>query len=216
MPHRSQPDSSHLVQPGHPAPRTAESAAAPSDQTVEALLVNQARHDPDAFGRLYERYVDKIYAYIFHRVGSPQDAEDLTARTFYKALEKLDSYEDRGLPFSAWLYRIAHNLTANWHRDHSRRRSLPLDGLTLTSAHKETPEASLEATERSTALWEAIDRLPGDRRDLLLYKFGNRFSNLEIGKLLGRSEGAIKSLYFRTLAVLREDLESRGWEEDEE
>ena len=60
-----------------------------------------------------------------------------------------------------------------------------------------------------------INRLPGDRRDLLLYKFGNRFSNLEIGKLLGRSEGAIKSLYFRTLAVLREDLESRGWEEEE-
>ncbi|MBP7963396.1 MAG: sigma-70 family RNA polymerase sigma factor [Caldilineaceae bacterium] len=214
MPHRSQPDSPQPTQPSPPSP-SGENSAAPSDQTVEALLVNQARHDPDAFGRLYERYVDKIYAYIFHRVGNSQDAEDLTARTFYKALEKLDSYEDRGLPFSAWLYRIAHNLTANWHRDRSRRRLLPLDGLTLTSAQRDTPEASLEAGERRSALWEAIDRLPGDRRDLLLYKFGNRFSNLEIGKLLGRSEGAIKSLYFRTLAVLREDLESRGWEEDE-
>jgi len=176
--------------------------------------VIQAQHDPNAFGLLYERYVDKIYAYIYHRVGNSQDAEDLTARTFYKALEKLDSYEDRGLPFSAWLSRIAHNLTANWHRDHSRRRFLPLDGLTLPGPQRDAPETSLEEGERRSALWEAINRLPGERRDLLLYKFGNRFSNLEIGKLIGRSEGAVKSLYFRTLAVLREDLKSRGWEND--
>jgi len=189
-------------------------APEPSDQALEALLVRQAQHDPDAFGLLYERYVDKIYGYIYHRVGNSQDAEDLTARTFYKALEKLASYEDRGLPFSAWLYRIAHNLTANWHRDRSRRRFLPLDGLTLPGARKDMPEHSLEEGERRAALWGAINRLPGERRDLLLYKFGNRFSNLEIGKLIGRSEGAVKSLYFRTLAVLREDLQSRGWEDE--
>ncbi|RIK29816.1 MAG: hypothetical protein DCC55_37745, partial [Chloroflexi bacterium] len=98
--------------------------AVPED---EAALVAQARNDPTAFGVLYERYVERIYAYIYHRVGNVQDTEDLTARTFYRALDKLDTYEDRGLPFSAWLFRIAHNLVANWHRDRGRRRFLSLD-----------------------------------------------------------------------------------------
>ena len=74
---------------------------------AEALLVEQARRDPAAFGVLYERYVDRIYAYIYHRVGNMQEAEDLTARTFYRALDNLESYEDRGAPFAAWLFRIA-------------------------------------------------------------------------------------------------------------
>ena len=84
----------------------------PSDQT----LVARAKSDPQAFGELYERYVGKIYNYIYYRVSDSTEAEDLTARTFYQALAKLDSYEERGLPFSAWLYRIAHNLVANWRR----------------------------------------------------------------------------------------------------
>lgn len=191
------------------------SAVPPADSpNAESLLVAQARHDPDAFGLLYERYVDRIYSYIYHRVGSAQDAEDLTARTFYKALEKLDTYEDRGLPFSAWLYRIAHNLAANWHRDHGRRRFLSLDGLSLPGGRRDSPEAVLEEGERHSALWDAINRLPEERRDLLLHKFSGRLSNLEIGKLMGRSEGAVKSLYFRTLAALREDLQARGWHDD--
>lgn len=193
----------------------AQSAPLGTEQAAEALLVAQARHDPSAFGLLYERYVDRIYSYIYHRVGAAQDAEDLTARTFYKALEKLDSYEDRGLPFSAWLYRIAHNLTANWHRDHSRRRFLSLDSLNLSGSRKDSPEAALEDGERDSALWDAINRLPKDRRDLLLHKFSGRLSNLEIGNLMNRSEGAVKSLYFRTLAALREDLQARGWNREE-
>lgn len=95
----------------------------------ESWLVLQARQEPAAFGVLYERYIDRIYAYIYHRVGNSQDTEDLTARTFYRALDKLDTYEDRGLPFSAWLFRIAHNLVANWHHDRGRRRFLSLDKL---------------------------------------------------------------------------------------
>ena len=93
----------------------------------ESALVAQARRDPSAFGVLYQRYVDRIYAYIYHRVGNEQDTEDLTARTFYRALDKFDTYQDRGLPFGAWLFRIAHNLVANWHRDHSRRSFMSLD-----------------------------------------------------------------------------------------
>ncbi len=177
----------------------------------EAALVESAKEDPAAFGILYEQYIDRVYAYIYHRVGNAQDTEDLTARTFYRALDKLHTYEDRGLPFSAWLFRIAHNLVANWHRDRGRRRFLSLDKLWSHSKEGDTPEEQMEREEKHAALWEAIDQLPEDRQNLLLYKFGSRLSNLEIGELLQKSESAIKSLYFRTLATLRKELETTGW-----
>ena len=177
----------------------------------EAALVLRAQNEPTAFGILYERYIDRVYAYIYHRVGNAQDTEDLTARTFYRALDKLHTYEDRGLPFSAWLFRIAHNLVANWHRDRGRRRFLSLDKLWSHSREGDTPEEHIEQEERHEALWEAIDSLPDDRRNLLLYKFSSRLSNLESGEMMNKSESAIKSLYFRTLAALRKELETKGW-----
>ena len=188
-------------------------AVSPRDAAVdeEAALVLRAQNDPAAFGILYERYIDRVYAYIYHRVGNTQDTEDLTARTFYRALDKLHTYEDRGLPFSAWLFRIAHNLVANWHRDRGRRRFLSLDKLWSHSREGDTPEEKVEQAERNEALWEAIDSLPDDRRNLLLYKFSSRLSNLEIGEMMDKSESAIKSLYFRTLAALRKELETQGW-----
>jgi RNA polymerase sigma-70 factor (ECF subfamily) len=191
------------------APSATAPAAAPLDD--EPALVAAARHDPTAFGVLYERYIERIYAYIYHRVGNVQDTEDLTARTFYRAIDKLNMYEDRGLPFSAWLFRIAHNLVANWHRDRGRRRFLSLDRLWSHSQESDTPEERLEKAETHQALWDAINRLPAERRDLLLYKFSSRLSNLEIGQMMNKSEGAIKSLYFRTLSTLRKELEGKGW-----
>lgn len=198
------------------ATTAADDVAGESPHGDEAAFVAQARHDPAAFGVLYERYVERIFAYIYHRVGNVQETEDLTARTFYRALDKLDTYEDRGLPFSAWLFRIAHNLVANWHRDRGRRRFLSLDRLWLHSRDGDTPEAHVEKAETHEALWGAINRLPAERRDLLLYKFSSRLSNLEIGQMMDKSEGAIKSLYFRTLAALRKDLECIGWGQPEE
>jgi RNA polymerase sigma-70 factor (ECF subfamily) len=178
---------------------------------AEALLVEEARREPAAFGVLYERYVDRIYGYIYHRVGNVQEAEDITARTFYRALDNLHSYEDRGAPFAAWLFRIAHNLMANWHRDRSRRRFLSLDRLWSQRAEDDSPEEQVEQEENHEALWSAISRLPEERRNLLVWKFGSQMSNVEIGELMNKSESAIKSLYFRTLAALRQDLEARGW-----
>jgi RNA polymerase sigma-70 factor (ECF subfamily) len=186
-------------------------ALSPDEASAEVLLIEQARSNPSAFGVLYERYVDRIYAYIYHRVGNVQEAEDLTARTFYRALDNLESYEDRGAPFAAWLFRIAHNLMANWHRDRSRRRFLSLDRLWGHSAAQTSPEHQVEQAETHEALWSAISRLPEERRNLLLWKFGSQMSNVEIGELMDKSESAIKSLYFRTLAALRQDLEARGW-----
>jgi RNA polymerase sigma-70 factor (ECF subfamily) len=145
-------------------------------------------------------------------VGNVQDAEDLTARTFYRALDKLNTYEDRGLPFSAWLFRIAHNLVANWHRDRNKRRFLPLEKLWWQSEDRVTPQEQVEQEEAQRDLWAAINRLPEERRNLLLYKVNTTLSNLEIGEMMNKSESAIKSLYFRTLAALRRDLEEHGWD----
>lgn len=174
----------------------------------EPVLVANAKLDPQAFGVLYERYLDRIYSYIYRRVGNTQDTEDLTAHTFFKAFDKLNSYEDRGYPFSAWLFRIAHNLVANWHRDSGRRRFMPLDRIWSYYSDSDTLDERVARDENHTALWDAIDRLPPERRELLFYKFSNCLSNVEIGELMNKSESAIKSLYFRTLAALRQDLEA--------
>ena len=176
------------------------------ERAIESALVARAKKDTQAFGELYERYVDRIYSYVYSRVQNAEDAEDLTARIFYRSLDRLDSYEDRGLPFGAWLFRIAHNLVANWRRDQGRRTFVLIDGMVFPAERRDEPEAAAERREGEEALWAAIERLPEERRRLLFHKFGDQLTNIEIGELMQKSEGAIKSLYFRTLAALRRDL----------
>lgn len=172
----------------------------------ESTLIARAKEDAQAFGALYERYVDRIYSYICYRVGNDQDAEDLTARTFYRALDHFPSYEDRGAPFSAWLYRIAHNAVANWHRDHSRRKMVPLDDLVLSAPSSKGPAVRTEKSEEEDVMLNAVRRLAPDRQQLIILKHVEGMTNTEIGEVMGRTEGAIKSLYHRTLVTLREEL----------
>ncbi len=160
------------------------------------------------FGLLYERYVGNIYNYIYYRTSNHHDAEDLTARTFYRALKHFSRYVDRGAPFSAYLYRIAHNLVANWHRDHSRRQIISLDELVTRMPRREGPIALAEEHEEQDWLLDAVRRLPPERQQLLILKFVEQMSNVEIGQVMGRTEGAIKSLYHRTLVALRKELVS--------
>ena len=179
----------------------------------EPGLVARAKTDPDAFGHLYERYAKKIYNYLYYRTGNPHDAEDLTARVFYRAMVSLASYTSRGLPFSAWLYRIAHNLVANWHRDRGRRQTLPLHEAARQdwqALRTDAPETVAETNEAQERLLNAIRRLPPDRQQLIILKFVERLSNTEIGQVMNKSEGAIKSLYHRTLLALRDELDSTG------
>ena len=179
----------------------------------ESALIERAKSDPSGFGELYEQYVDRIYNYVYHRVGNHYEAEDITARTFQRALEHLGRDEDRGAPFSAWLYRIAHNLVANWHRDRSRlqRRVISLGEMLQLHPQEDGPARLGESGEEQAALAGAIRRLPSDRQLLLVLKFSEELPNAQIGRVMSRSEGAIKSLYHRTLVALREDLERRGF-----
>jgi RNA polymerase sigma-70 factor (ECF subfamily) len=100
-----------------------------SEFKEEDVLKSASDGDREAFGQLYERYVDRIFNYVYYRTGNLHDAEDLTARVFQRAMNHIQNYTDRGVPFSAWLYRIAHNLVANWHRDRSRRQEIPLNDI---------------------------------------------------------------------------------------
>lgn len=176
----------------------------------ENELVELAKSDKQAFGELYQRYVKRIYNYIYYRTGNHHDSEDLTARVFMRAMAHIADYDNRGVPFSAWLYRIAHNLVANWHRDNNRHKIIPLDDFMVSKSPGENPEAMAEHIEESEQLLASIRRLPDDRQQLLFFKFVEHLSNADIGQLMNRTEGAIKSLYFRTLTALHEDLSSRG------
>lgn len=175
----------------------------------DSELIKRAKTDNDAFGQLYERYVDRIYNYVYYRTGNVADAEDLTARVFMRAMKHIGNYDDRGVPFSAWLYRIAHNLVANWHRDRSRRIIMSLDDVSHWNFQEESPESLTQFFEDREALLVTIRRLPADRQELLILKFVERLSNKDIGDIMGRSEGAIKSLYHRTLLSLREEIQSK-------
>jgi RNA polymerase sigma-70 factor (ECF subfamily) len=171
----------------------------------DTQLVQEAKEDPAAFGTLYERYVKQIYNYVYYRVGNHQDAEDLTSRTFFRALRHIENYEDRGAPVSAWFYRIAHNLVANWHRDHGRHPVVALEAAPM-SDWPESPEMVAVENEEQERLLSVVRGLPADRQRLLVLKFAGRMSNAEIGLIMERTEGAIKSLYHRTLIALRQEF----------
>ena len=172
----------------------------------EDVLTRASQGDRDAFGQLYERYIDRIFNYVYYRTGNLHDAEDLTARVFQRAMNHIKNYTDRGVPFSAWLYRIAHNLVANWHRDRSRRQEIPINDVPILPSKGDHPERNLVHSQEQEALLRLIRRLPSERQNLLILKFVENMSNAEIGSIMGRSEGAVKSLYHRTLLALRDQL----------
>lgn len=182
----------------------------------ETELVERAKTDKEAFGEIYTRYVDRIYSYVYYRTGDVAEAEDLTAKIFFRAMNHIPRYTDRGLPFSAWLYRIARNLVANWHRDRSRRRMLSLDDITHWKVGQESPEIETQLLQDRDALLRVVRRLPAERQELLILKFVDRLSNAEVGEIMERSEGAIKSLYHRTLLSLREEYEKESNPEPEQ
>ena len=170
------------------------------------VLSRAVQGEREAFGEIYETYVGRIFNYVYYRTGNVEDAEDLTARVFYRALHHIRNYNDRGVPFSAWLYRIAHNLVANWHRDRSRRQEIPLSDTPNLPYRGEMPEQALMDNEERRGLMRMIRGLPPERQELLILKFVDHFSNAEIGQIMGRSEGAVKSLYHRTLLALRDEV----------
>jgi RNA polymerase sigma-70 factor (ECF subfamily) len=176
----------------------------------EAALVRRATGEPEAFARLYDAYVDRVYRYAFRRLHDHAEAEDLTAQTFRRALERLPQYEWRGLPFGAWLFRIAHNLLVD--RRRGTATPLSLDGLTEHGAEIVAGDGAdaadaVELREELDAAWAAVATLPPLQRRAIVLRFGQDRSHAEVGVLIGRSEAATKQIIYRAIKTLRVKLE---------
>jgi len=172
----------------------------------ERQLVERAQHgDRDALEQLYLLHFDRIYSYLRVNVGNRHDAEDLTTQTFLRMLESIGRFRWQSAPFSAWLFRIAHNLTVDHFR--ARRPELAEDEVREPFGEEESSaeEQALDSMAQAGMLG-LIEELSAEQRQVLALKFVFGFGNLEIGGILGKTEGAVKSLQHRALASLEKQL----------
>jgi RNA polymerase sigma-70 factor (ECF subfamily) len=170
----------------------------PVDET--ALLSRAREYDQAAIAEIYDRYSLRIYNYIYHRLGNAHLAEDLTATVFLRMLEAIRSSRAWQSSFSGWLYRIAHNLVVDYFRA-GRQEELPLEEWPVPP--KEHPADIAERSIANQRLRDAIGQLTGEQNVVVTLKFLEGFSNAEVARAIGKSEGAVKSLQFRALAALR-------------
>ncbi len=168
------------------------------DEQDERTLVDAARADPARFLELYDRHFHRVYAYVSRRVASRADVEDVTSEVFHRALANLATFEWRGAPFAAWLFRIAANAIADRRRQAAREADDP-----PSDSEGQNPDL-----ERRVLLYELVGRLTGDQRRVIEMRFGEDRSILEVARALGRSEGAVKQLQRRAIERLRASLES--------
>lgn len=172
----------------------------------EGELVRRAiRRDSAAFGVLYERHLDRIYRYVYYRVGSTSEAEDLTEAVFLKAWEAIDRYEPRGAPIAAWLYRLAHNLVVDHYR--GRHPSTPLEDV------MDSEEVGVDVVEAVEDLLEveevraAMLRLNPEYQQMIVLRFIEGLSHAEVAGIVGKSEGATRVIQHRALQALARALQ---------
>jgi RNA polymerase sigma-70 factor (ECF subfamily) len=172
---------------------------------TESDLVRLAiRRNADAFGQLYQIHLDSIYRYIFYRVGSAPEAEDLTEQVFLKAWEHIGRYDERGLPFAAWLYRMAHNLVV----DHYRTRR-PTEELSETLVEaREGPAESVERRMEAAGMAAALRTLSPEHQQVIVLRFVQGLSHAEAAAVMGKTEGATRILQHRALGALHAALRS--------
>lgn len=163
----------------------------------ERLLIESAKRDPRGFGELYERNFERVYSYVVSRVHDRSEAQDVTAEVFHQALANLDRFEWRGVPFAAWLYRIAANAIVDRAQRVAREASIDQDA---------RDETDLEEVEQRAQIFRLVADLPEDQSKVVRMRFVEGHSVREIAKELGRSEGAVKQLQFRALQNLRDRL----------
>jgi RNA polymerase sigma-70 factor, ECF subfamily len=170
---------------------------APIPEVEERLLVAAAQKDPSRFAELYDHNFERVYAYVARRIGNRAEAEDITSEVFHQALANLGRYEWRGVPFVAWLLRIAANAVADrWNRAARESGHPPPD----RPSHA---EVSLEEVADRARLFRLVSTLPVDQKSVIEMRFAQEKSIREIAQAMGRSEGAIKQLQFRALEKLR-------------
>jgi RNA polymerase sigma-70 factor (ECF subfamily) len=167
----------------------------------EQALINRAQNgDTEAFGDLYENYLDTIYRYIYYRVQNHQDAEDLTETVFLKAWQKIPDYHLGKTPFVAWVYRIAHNSVIDHYR--TRKEAVSLNEQLLVSDGKMNLEERILSNEQKQTLMEAIKRLSPLHQHVLVLRFINGLKPAEVAEVLDRNVGAVRVLQHRALKAL--------------
>jgi RNA polymerase sigma-70 factor (ECF subfamily) len=166
----------------------------------ERLLIQAAQNDPSRFAELYESNFNRVYAFVVRRVKDREEAQDVTAEVFHQALKNLGRFQWRGVPFAAWLLRIAANALADrWQRAAKGVEVRAED----RQIENEAGTADMAEVERRAMLFQLVDRLPSDQRLVVVRRFVDQKSIREIAGELGRSEGAVKQLQFRALETLR-------------
>ena len=172
----------------------------------EELVARAVQRDGEAFGRLYERYYDRVYTYIYYRIRPEAEASDLAAQVFLNAWRAIERYQPTGAPLLAWLLRIAHNLVTDHHR--RRRDSVTLDFDIEDRRSDYSPEALTERMMTKEELHRALRRLPEEHQQVLLLRFVEGLGHSEVARLLGKSEGAVRTIQYRALLGLRGKLEA--------
>ena len=177
-------------------------------QRVRGLVERAQQGDRDALEELYLIHFDRIYSYLHMSVGNRHDAEDLTTQTFLKMLEAIGRFRFQAAPFSAWLFRIAHNLAMDHFR--ASRRWQPEEEVPepRDSEQASAEEEALRSIGRASML-ELIDGLSHEQQQVLTLKFVFNFGNGEVATILDKTEGAIKSLQHRALASLQKQIETK-------
>lgn len=177
---------------------------APKAETIsgddELLLIEAAQKNPARFGDIYERYFDRVYAYVARRVGNRDAAQDLTADVFHRALANIGKYESRGVPFAAWLFRIAANAIADKWKHAAKESGSP------STEEIEAGKSDCDAAEHRAQLFQSVRTLPTDQRRVIQMRFAEEKSIRDIAQALRKTEGAIKQLQFRAIQNLRDRM----------
>jgi RNA polymerase sigma-70 factor (TIGR02952 family) len=181
--------------------------SAPQDfERVSALVELAQRGDAEAFGLLYERYVDVVYRYIYVRVGSAHLAEDLTSETFLRALRRMDSFSWQGRDIAAWFITIARNLITDNAKSARFRMEVTTADMLDADQRVDAPDTEVLQRLRDTRLLEAVKGLKPEQAECVVLRFLQGLSLAETAKVLGKTEGAVKQLQLRAVRALHREL----------
>jgi len=187
-----------------PQPPKTEAPPRPDADAARMLaLVERAQEgDGDAFGRLYDAYVDTVYRYIYYRVSSKALAEDLTQETFLRALRRISTFTWQGRDFGAWLVTIARNLVADHFKSSRHRLEVPTGEMLDSDQHEPSPEESVLAYLSNRALLDAVKQLNAQQQECVTLRFLHGLSVAETAQIMGKNDGAIKTLQYRAIRTL--------------
>lgn len=186
--------------------KSQNSEPAAGDSPAEEKLVRRAvQGDPDAFGRLYDRHVDRVFRFVLYRVNDEPTAEDLTSEIFMKAWDALDGYRPGGAPFGAWLFRIARNTVIDHHR--TKKEQVELEKVApILEDPDASPQADVSSALELERLQSALAQLTEAQQEVLTLKFIEGLSTREVSQVLGKRQGAVRALQMRGLHALADLL----------